>query len=286
MKKIASIITISTTLIPLTANAECVPVPDCASIGYTKTSCEGDSLKCPFDSAKLKCLPCVSSFRYSCTGDKVKNPIGTACNNKYAACECVAGATFTNGECICDTSCDTIGNIVYSDRTCSSCFVENKTAVAVVVNKGLITPLNTPSIKWSSRNSNVTDLEDLSTKDLAKIDTNGFDNSQKIRVYFASDNETNNATWYCYNLEVEGFEEYNNQWYLPSIGEIYNYFHQNYDKINRTITSLGYININRDLWSSSECSAVNTWTMNPYIGNYSRNYLKEIAASVKCLLRL
>ena len=62
MKKIASILTISTTLIPLITNAECVPVPDCASIGYTETSCDGDSIKCPFDTTKLKCIPCDSSI--------------------------------------------------------------------------------------------------------------------------------------------------------------------------------------------------------------------------------
>ena len=53
-------------LIPISAYAECVPVPDCASIGYTETSCDGDSLKCPFDNTKLKCFPCDSSFRYAC----------------------------------------------------------------------------------------------------------------------------------------------------------------------------------------------------------------------------
>ena len=38
--------------------AACTPTPDCASIGYTETSCETDYLACPFDSTKLKCMPC------------------------------------------------------------------------------------------------------------------------------------------------------------------------------------------------------------------------------------
>ena len=50
------------------ANAACTPTPECASIGYTETSCEGASLKCPFDITKLKCMPCDSSFRYDCSG--------------------------------------------------------------------------------------------------------------------------------------------------------------------------------------------------------------------------
>ena len=45
-------------------HAECTPAPDCASIGYTETSCETTSLKCPFDTSKLYCLPCDTSFKY------------------------------------------------------------------------------------------------------------------------------------------------------------------------------------------------------------------------------
>ena len=51
-------------LFSFNAYAECTPTPDCASIGYTETSCEGDSLKCPFDITKMMCMPCDSSFRY------------------------------------------------------------------------------------------------------------------------------------------------------------------------------------------------------------------------------
>ena len=37
-------------------HAECVPTPDCASIGYTATSCETASLKCPFDTSYGVCV--------------------------------------------------------------------------------------------------------------------------------------------------------------------------------------------------------------------------------------
>ena len=39
-------------LMSTTAHAECVPAPDCGELGYTATSCEGDTLKCPFDQIK------------------------------------------------------------------------------------------------------------------------------------------------------------------------------------------------------------------------------------------
>ena len=218
-------------LMPVSAFAECVPVPDCASIGYTETSCDGGSLKCPFDTTKLKCIPCDSSFRFACDGENVKNPIGAACNNKYVACECGDRTTFVNGECVCDTSCDTIGNIVYSDQTCSSCKHSDKTPVAVVVHKDInnrfIAPLNVPDMRWTSSNTDLTTLENLETEEIAKMDMAGPNNTQKIREYYSGDDETNNAAWYCYNLELDGFEEYKHQWYLPAAGELYNYYYIN-----------------------------------------------------------
>ena len=95
------------------AKAACTPTPDCATIGYTETSCETDYLACPFDNTKLKCMPCDSTYRYSCIGENISKGIGDICNNKYVSCECEVGTTFVNGDCVCDTSCDTVGNIYY-----------------------------------------------------------------------------------------------------------------------------------------------------------------------------
>ena len=54
-------------LVPFNVYAvPCTPAPDCASIGYTETSCETISLKCPFDQTKLYCFPCDSSYQYTC----------------------------------------------------------------------------------------------------------------------------------------------------------------------------------------------------------------------------
>ena len=72
-------------LTPIIANAECTPTPDCASIGYTETSCEGDSLKCPFDITKLYCIPCDSSYKYTCTGTR-EYGVGDSCAGKYVSC--------------------------------------------------------------------------------------------------------------------------------------------------------------------------------------------------------
>ena len=67
----------------------CIPKPDCADMGYTKTSCSGAYLKCPFDTSKMACLAdenagrlCLVGYIYYSDGtcDSVvystKTPIG------------------------------------------------------------------------------------------------------------------------------------------------------------------------------------------------------------------
>ncbi len=112
-------------LIPFNVYAEpCTPTPDCDAIGYTETSCEGDSLKCPFDITKLYCIPCDSSFKYTCDGTNEVG-VGGSCGGKYVSCEVVVcdetfmytcdGDKFIYGigescnglykECACTTGC-------------------------------------------------------------------------------------------------------------------------------------------------------------------------------------
>ena len=166
-------------LLPVSVFGECVPVPDCASIGYTETSCDGDSLKCPFDTSKLYCVPCDSSFKYSCEGDNIVSTIGDVCNNKYVSCECVAGATFNNGECICDTSCS-VGNIYYSDGTCSSCVDENKAPVGIVIKDNrLVLSIDKMIMTWANTGASL-GLTDYRTTNEAITDMEGKENSQLI----------------------------------------------------------------------------------------------------------
>ena len=92
-------ILVSSTSMTGSVRAECVPLPDCASIGYTETSCETQAIKCPFDTSKLFCIPCDSSYLYSCNGTGQKGK-GTACNSKYIECECSNGYDLVDGACI------------------------------------------------------------------------------------------------------------------------------------------------------------------------------------------
>ncbi|MBQ8436636.1 MAG: hypothetical protein IJX20_03190, partial [Alphaproteobacteria bacterium] len=146
-----------------------------------------------------------------------------------------------------------------------------------------ITPLTAPSIRWSSSNTDVTSLPNWSSADLAKEDMDGVGNSQLIREFFSSDDETNNAAWYCYNLEVQGFEDKKGEWYLPAAGEIYNYFYTNYALINTAFLELGLSSFGKYYWSSSEYDTYPAWGVDSY-GDYVGWDNKLNNRSVSCLL--
>ena len=285
MKKVIGLII---GLVPISAYAQCIPPPDCASIGYIETSCDGDSLKCPFDTTKLYCPPCDSSFKYSCTGDNIKNPVGNACNNKYAHCECIAGATFTNGECVCTTEC-VVGAIYYSDNTCNTCLDNTKTPIGVVVkNNELIMTTNYISTTWGKygRESPLINIkEDI----LAQKDFSGKENTITLVEYFADNtDDTVIASTYCYNYAPTEREDTKNQWYLPAAGELYHYVYKNYSQLSATyIKNLNWEKFNYDFWSSSEQSQYYAWNVNSYDGSTRYYYYhKSKSFATTCFLAI
>ena len=271
-------------LFSFNAYAECTPTPDCASIGYTETSCEGDSLKCPFDITKMMCMPCDSSFRYDCSGDNITGGIGFACGGKYVSCECSEGSVFKNGACTCDDSC-TVGAIYYSDGTCSACVDSNKTAIGVVVkdNELVISQIRSTGMRWSGSSTNVSGITETTDKEVAKQDFNGKANTLAIVSTFTSDTVDNNAAINCNSYSTEGTNAVD--WYLPAAGELYSYVYGNYSKINTTMTKLSWTFGSRYFWSSSEVSDSRAWYVHsdndnvPYLYKYNNR-------SVSCFLAI
>ncbi len=90
--------------------AQCVATQDCATLGYTETSCNGGKgVKCPFGN-KWACLganeeECMKiaceklDFKYSCTGTGYAGGIGKSCNGKYASCNCQNGYSWNGSLC-------------------------------------------------------------------------------------------------------------------------------------------------------------------------------------------
>ncbi len=124
----------SLSIIPLTVNAQCLATQDCATLGYTETSCNGGKgVKCPFGN-KWACLPteveickkngftesctgagqsgsgkscgglyaecsCASSYQYACTGTGYAGGAGSACGGKYTQCSCASGYEWSGSSC-------------------------------------------------------------------------------------------------------------------------------------------------------------------------------------------
>ena len=274
-------------LLSSTAHAECTPAPDCASIGYTETSCETTSLKCPFDTSKLKCLPCDSTFRYTCSGDNIAGGVGDSCNNKYARCSCVEGATFNNGVCVCDTSCK-VGAIYYSDKTCSSCVNSSKTAIGIVVKDNeLIISLEYTFRTWAPNNIDFPEIENVDAT-TAQTQMNGYSETQAIVNYYGDDTDDSNiAALYCYNYFPSNAENTKKQWYLPAAGELYNYVYLNYATLNNTAT-LFNISFYNYFFSTTEIGNNAFWRIHTGIGNINFTYKNDTNTAYKtiCFLNI
>jgi len=269
-------------LLSTTAHAECTPSPDCANMGYTETSCEGDSLKCPFDISKLFCIPCDSSYKYDCNGDNITGGVGSACNGKYASCACSGGGEFNNGSC--PQSC-TVGMIYYSDKSCSSNYDSSKTAIGVVVkdNELVLSQKKSSTMYWSNAYTD-TSLTNYESDTDAKTDFNGKSNTAVIVAAHPSETTSNNAAIYCNTYTTAGTSA--GDWYLPAAGELYSYVYGNYSAINTAMTAIGWtFGDSVYFWSSSENSNTYAWPVFSDDGHMPSLY-KDGSNSVSCFFAI
>lgn len=83
------------------AYAGCIKPLDCATLGYTATSCTAANggIRCPFDASKWHCDVCGADYQYACSGKGYKSGSGKACNGKYTSCACTPGYYWTDGRC-------------------------------------------------------------------------------------------------------------------------------------------------------------------------------------------
>ena len=274
---------VSSTSITGVANAACTPTPDCATIGYTETSCEGKFVRCPFDTSKLFCVPCDSSFKYDCSGGNITGGIGSSCGGKYVSCACSNGETFNNGECEETTVAQNcpVGYIYYSDKSCSEEVDTSKTAIGIVVKDNeLIASLDIQRMTWSYDYIDVSGVTNYDTSSEAKTDYNGKANTLAILETFPSDTTSNNAAVYCNSYSTEGTNAGN--WYLPALGEVYDYIYTNYTKVKAGWDKVGTTISSSYFWSSSVYNNYGAWGVNSSSG-YVNYYGKDNTISVSCL---
>ena len=265
--------------------AECTPTPDCVDMGYTETSCSGSFVRCPFDTSKLFCAPCDSKFQYTCLGDYIAGGEGNSCDNKYISCACAFGATFSNGNCICDTSCS-VGNIYYSDKTCSSCVNNAKTAIGIVIkNDELIMSIDNPNntMSWSNNTVNISTLSDYSSYASAKTDYAGKNNTQLLVNHYGA-SASGVAGVHCYNYSTTGTSA--NSWYLPATGETFDYIYGNKTKIVDALSALGKDTAIHYIWTSTEYGIYGAWFVNFYTGVVTDPHTKTNQYYVACFLNI
>ena len=273
----------SLSLIPQTINAQCVATQDCATLGYTETSCSGGSgVKCPFGN-KWACFKSESEicndlgFTLTCTGTNQTGGGGKACNGKYSECTCTSGYIWNDSSQKCEdlaANC-TFGSLYYTDGTCSNDYVYSKKLLGIVIyeksagqNGWVMThkPVAT-GIRWSyqyvdisgvlttSSESSLTDIQ-ASCTNTDKITAQG--DSSKYPVAWAAKN----------------YKEGDKTWCLPSGGLLRTALNNsdNFTKFNNAIktiqtaagTSVATILGNaysgeENVWSSSESDYDAVW---------------------------
>ena len=232
----------SLSLIPSLTSAQCVATQDCATLGYTETSCSGGSgVKCPFGN-KWACFKSDSEvcekygFTLSCTGS---NQTGIGCNGKYSECTCASGYIWNDSSQKCEydykTNC-IIGALYYSDGTCSQDKISSKTLLGVVIyektssaNGWVMTvkPIQT-GIAWDTGSYYSTGITD-------KAVSASCTNTQKLVALgsrFAAANAAN-------NYKPTGTPS-GKSWCLPSYNLLNNLNNSaNFAKVNAGITTAG-----------------------------------------------
>ena len=228
------------------AEAACIQTPSCSSLGYTSSqSCNG-GVKCPFGNA------------WNCTASDLSNKI-TELTDKITSLE-EKIVTIESGTA--SSNCQ-IGDILYSDKSCSPDVISDKTPIGVVFSqvRRLAIALDTEKKTWSD-SLNVPALADYSSSSEITADWQGKNNTRLVLEYC-----TTQFGWSCYAFEyVDGYKTDGTgygEWYLPAMGEL-NAIYDSMEVLNTALEKVGGIKLPTDdyHWSSTENSSYNAWGLN------------------------
>ena len=243
--------------------AQCA-ITDCEALGYTETyNSGGNCLKCPFGD-KYNCEKgyiCPDEYTQECNGENMTGGVGEACNGKYAECACKEGYNLVDGECqfpwgTCSgavASCS-LGDILFSDGTCSANTVSGKTPIAVVVYKsgncGQAMALKSiGDYEWGGYGTDISGLTNYTSASSASKDYDSCGNTAKIMA--AGNKSTYPAVWAANEYSTEGTSA--GDWCLPAAGIFTSYYN------NQTAINLGFEKVGGTTftdstyaWSSSE----------------------------------
>ena len=94
----------SLSFLPTLVYSQCVPVQDCAALGYTETGCPGNGVKCPFGNGWFcggdeASICAENGFKYTCSGTGYSGGSGQPCGGKYKTCNCATNYTWNGSSC-------------------------------------------------------------------------------------------------------------------------------------------------------------------------------------------
>ena len=254
----------------------------------------GEYVRCvlPFeDNGGGTAKVCTADYKYTCAFDSsthISGGSGSACAGTYKSCTCQSGYEWKDGACekSCDNTCS-VGNILYSDSTCSSCKVSGKTPIGVVsyVNgsKRIAISLKESTNFWSRSYVDISGIPNYSSSSSALQDFNGKSNTAAWVNHYGS-SATNGAPGYCYNYTTAGTRK--GDWYLPALGELSASIWTYHCQVNIGLANIEDSDIlgSGYLWSSSEYAGEDqAWIMRPSANDAGYTY-KDVPKSIRCVL--
>ena len=262
------------------AEAACIQTPSCSSLGYTSSqSCNG-GIKCPFGNA-WNCTASDLSTQITELTNKITEQTNkiTEITNKITTIE-EKIVTIENGAS--SSNCQ-IGDILYSDKSCSFDVVEGKTPIGVVFDRGnrLAIALDTEEKKWSDEYFDVPTLSNYRSDSAVTADWQGKNNTRLVLEYCKTNGYSCPAFEYVNSYKTEGTLA--GDWYLPAAGEL-TAIYGNMGVLNTALGKIGGTKLPSDLnWSSSEYANYSAWAQdgNSNFGHYGKSgslYVRPVLA--------
>ena len=203
---------------------------------------------------------CKGMFLYSCEGEGYLGGIGENCGGRYKECSCADGYEWFASKCT--PHCEVIGNILYSDKTCSKELDTGKTPIGIIVyldgnGGGQALALNSLDTKYAwGGYALASGLPNLSSSEAVATDFASCENSEIIMA--AGNSSTYPAVWAAHEYSTEGTSA--GDWCLPAAG-IFTSYYKNQEAVNTGFSRVNgtKFTTSTGAWSSSQYDSVDAW---------------------------
>ena len=215
------------------------------------------------------------------------------CSSKISSWSCNSGYKQEGSSCVVARPSCNIGDIFYTDNTCSADVVSGKTVLGIVVyNNGGVggqitapwpidtngnkTSSNSTTMKWSTEYVDISSLPNFTSQSSASTDYDSCGNTDKIVAQ--GNASTYPAAWAA--RKYAPTEATKGKWCLPAAGIMTNIYN-NQGTIQDAISKVGGVSYPSCCnWSSSETSSHGAWESGFNFSDGLGNYHKGTSNSV------